>query len=288
MSRAIAASDTASSRPHSRVRQTCRRSAASAASGGRGGYGRPRGGPAPGTGADRRRGGRHRATSSAAPPNHLELAMYAVMWSEHCSYKSSRIHLRRLPTEGECGARRARARTPASSTSATASPPPSASRATTTRRPSSPTRARPPASGGILRDIFTMGARPIALMDPLRFGPLDDARSRWIAEGVVTGISGYGNSVGVPDRRRRGRLRRDLRRQPAGQRAVPRRAARRAARARPGVGRRQPGRAARLDHRARRHRRRQRAGLGRLRRGRRRRRQAPAACRSATRSRRSA
>jgi phosphoribosylformylglycinamidine synthase len=52
--------------------------------------------------------------------------------------------------------------------------------------------------GGILRDIFTMGARPIALMDPLRFGPLDDPRSRWIAEGVVNGISGYGNSVGVP------------------------------------------------------------------------------------------
>ncbi len=52
--------------------------------------------------------------------------------------------------------------------------------------------------GGILRDIFTMGARPIAVMDPLRFGPLDDARSRWIAAGVVSGISGYGNSVGVP------------------------------------------------------------------------------------------
>src|SRR5690606_13388233 len=52
--------------------------------------------------------------------------------------------------------------------------------------------------GGILRDIFTMGARPIALMDPLRLGPLSDARSRWIAEGVVSGISGYGNKVGVP------------------------------------------------------------------------------------------
>ena len=52
--------------------------------------------------------------------------------------------------------------------------------------------------GGILRDIFTMGARPIALMDPLRFGPLDDPRSRWIAEGVVSGVSGYGNAVGVP------------------------------------------------------------------------------------------
>ncbi|MCB0977447.1 MAG: phosphoribosylformylglycinamidine synthase subunit PurL, partial [Acidimicrobiales bacterium] len=53
-------------------------------------------------------------------------------------------------------------------------------------------------AGGILRDIFTMGARPIALMDPLRFGPLEDPRSRWVAEGVVSGISGYGNSVGVP------------------------------------------------------------------------------------------
>ncbi|MBO0694376.1 MAG: phosphoribosylformylglycinamidine synthase subunit PurL, partial [Acidimicrobiaceae bacterium] len=52
--------------------------------------------------------------------------------------------------------------------------------------------------GGILRDIFTMGARPVAVMDPLRFGPLSDARSRWIAAGVVSGISGYGNSVGVP------------------------------------------------------------------------------------------
>ncbi len=52
--------------------------------------------------------------------------------------------------------------------------------------------------GGILRDIFSMGARPIATMDPLRFGPIDEPRSRWIAEGVVSGISGYGNSVGVP------------------------------------------------------------------------------------------
>jgi phosphoribosylformylglycinamidine synthase len=70
-------------------------------------------------------------------------------------------------------------------------------RSTTTR----PRRAGQGAAtgvGGILRDIFTMGARPIALMDPLRFGPLDDPRSRWIAEGVVSGISGYGNSVGVP------------------------------------------------------------------------------------------
>ena len=52
--------------------------------------------------------------------------------------------------------------------------------------------------GGIIRDVFSMGARPIALMDPLRFGSLDDARTRYLFEGVVSGISGYGNSVGVP------------------------------------------------------------------------------------------
>ena len=129
--------------------------------------------------------------------------------------------------------------------------------------------------GGILRDIFTMGARPIAVMDPLRFGPLDDARSRWVAEGVVS---------------------RHLRLRQLGRRARPS-AARssstrryagnplvnvlclgvlpdRAAGARPGHRRRQPGRAARLVHRARRHRRRQRAGVGRVRRRRGRRGQA--------------
>src|SRR5918997_2830863 len=53
-------------------------------------------------------------------------------------------------------------------------------------------------AGGILRDIFSVGARPIALMDPLRVGPLDDPRNRWLLDGIVSGISGYGNSVGVP------------------------------------------------------------------------------------------
>ncbi len=130
-------------------------------------------------------------------PNHLELAMFSVMWSEHCSYKSSRIHLRRLPTEapwvlvgpGEgagvvdvgdgIGA---------------------ALRIESHNHPSAiePYQGAATGVGGILRDIFSMGARPIATMDPLRFGPLDDPRSRWIAEGVVSGVSGYGNSVGVP------------------------------------------------------------------------------------------
>jgi len=131
------------------------------------------------------------------PPNHLELAMYAVMWSEHCSYKSSRIHLKRLPTEGEAvlvGPGENAGVLDVGDGIAVAL------RIESHNHPSAiePYQGAATGAGGILRDIFTMGARPIALMDPLRFGPLDDARSRWIAEGVVAGISGYGNSVGVP------------------------------------------------------------------------------------------
>src|SRR5438874_13545575 len=130
-------------------------------------------------------------------PNHLELAMYAVMWSEHCSYKSSRLHLRRLPTEGPSvlvGPGENAGVVDAGDGIAVAL------RIESHNHPSAvePYQGAATGVGGILRDIFTMGARPIAVMDPLRFGPLDDARSRWIAEGVVSGISGYGNSVGVP------------------------------------------------------------------------------------------
>ncbi|HXH57541.1 phosphoribosylformylglycinamidine synthase subunit PurL [Iamia sp.] len=131
-------------------------------------------------------------------PNHLELAMYAVMWSEHCSYKSSRLHLRRLPTEGEGvlvgPGENAGVMDVGDGIAA-------AIRIESHNHPSfiEPAQGAATGVGGILRDIFTMGARPIALMDPLRFGPLDDARSRWVAEGVVSGISSYGNSVGVPN-----------------------------------------------------------------------------------------
>jgi phosphoribosylformylglycinamidine synthase len=130
-------------------------------------------------------------------PNHLELAMFAVMWSEHCSYKSSRIHLRRLPTEAEwvlVGPGENAGVVDVGDGIA------AALRIESHNHPSAiePAQGAATGVGGILRDIFTMGARPIAVMDPLRFGPLDDARSRWIAEGVVSGISGYGNSVGVP------------------------------------------------------------------------------------------
>jgi phosphoribosylformylglycinamidine synthase II len=131
------------------------------------------------------------------PPNHLELALYAVMWSEHCSYKSSKIHLRRLPTTGErvlVGPGENAGVVDAGGGVAVAI------RIESHNHPSAiePYQGAATGVGGILRDIFTMGARPIALMDPLRFGPLGDPRSRWIASGVVSGISGYGNAVGVP------------------------------------------------------------------------------------------
>ena len=130
-------------------------------------------------------------------PNHLELALYAVMWSEHCSYKSSKIHLARLPTEGPqvlVGPGENAGVIDAGEGIAIAL------RIESHNHPSAiePYQGAATGVGGILRDIFTMGARPVAVMDPLRFGPLDDPRSRWIAAGVVSGISGYGNSVGVP------------------------------------------------------------------------------------------
>ncbi len=131
------------------------------------------------------------------PPNPLELAMYAVMWSEHCSYKSSRLHLKRLPTEAPwviVGPGENAGVVDVGDGIAVAI------RIESHNHPSAiePYQGAATGVGGILRDIFTMGARPIALMDPLRFGPLDDPHSRWIAEGVVSGISGYGNAVGVP------------------------------------------------------------------------------------------
>ena len=130
-------------------------------------------------------------------PNHLELAMYAVMWSEHCSYKSSRAHLRRLPTEGPAvlvGPGENAGVIDAGDGIAVAI------RIESHNHPSAiePYQGAATGVGGIIRDIFTMGARPVALMDPLRFGPPTDARNRWVATGVVSGISGYGNAVGVP------------------------------------------------------------------------------------------
>ena len=130
-------------------------------------------------------------------PNHLELALYGVMWSEHCSYKSSRIHLKRLPTTAEhvlVGPGENAGVIDAGDGIAVAI------RIESHNHPSAiePYQGAATGVGGILRDVFTMGARPLAVMDPLFFGNLDDARQRWLVEGVVSGISGYGNSVGVP------------------------------------------------------------------------------------------
>ena len=123
--------------------------------------------------------------------------MFSVMWSEHCSYKSSRIHLKRFPTEAPwvlVGPGEGAGVVDVGDGIA------AAIRIESHNHPSAiePYQGAATGVGGILRDIFSVGARPIAVMDPLRFGPLDDARSRWIAEGVISGISGYGNSVGVP------------------------------------------------------------------------------------------
>ena len=134
-------------------------------------------------------------------PTITELGIFSVMWSEHCSYKSSRVHLKKLPTRskyvllgpgenagiidigGGYGV---------------------AFKIESHNHPSfiEPFQGAATGVGGILRDIFTMGARPIAVMDAIRFGPLDDPeygkRNRRILEGVVSGIAHYGNCFGVP------------------------------------------------------------------------------------------
>ncbi len=134
-------------------------------------------------------------------PSYTELGVFSVMWSEHCSYKSSRLHLKKLPTRGKLVVQ---------------GPGENAGiidigggyviafKIESHNHPSfiEPFQGAATGVGGILRDIFTMGARPIAVMDSLRFGPLDDppngARNRRILEGVVAGIAHYGNCFGVP------------------------------------------------------------------------------------------
>ena len=130
-------------------------------------------------------------------PNLTELGIFSVMWSEHCSYKSSRKHLRTLPTEGprvlQGPGENAGAVDIGGGLAAVF-------KIESHNHPSfiEPYQGAATGVGGIIRDIFTMGARPIALLDSLRFGPLDDPGTRRIAEGVVAGIAGYGNSIGIP------------------------------------------------------------------------------------------
>jgi phosphoribosylformylglycinamidine synthase len=130
-------------------------------------------------------------------PNLTELGMFSVMWSEHCSYKSSRVHLRTLPTEGarvlQGPGENAGAIDIGDGLAAVF-------KIESHNHPSfiEPYQGAATGVGGIIRDIFTMGARPIALLDSLRFGPIDDPRNRRILSGVVAGIGGYGNSIGIP------------------------------------------------------------------------------------------
>src|ERR1700723_2487679 len=145
-------------------------------------------------------------------PSLTELGIFSVMWSEHCSYKSSRVHLKRLPTKGE------RKTGPGS---VVQGPGENAGiidvgdgwacafKIESHNHPSyiEPFQGAATGVGGILRDIFTMGARPLAVMDSLRFGPIEAGsaeplllkKNHSVVEGVVSGIAGYGNCFGVPN-----------------------------------------------------------------------------------------
>src|SRR5215470_8193268 len=130
-------------------------------------------------------------------PNYVELGIFSAMWSEHCSYKSSRIHLKKLPTKGprviqgpgenagivDIGDGLA-----------------AAFKMESHNHPSfiEPYQGAATGVGGILRDIFTMGARPVASLDSLRFGALSAPRMKHLVDGVVRGIAGYGNCMGIP------------------------------------------------------------------------------------------
>jgi phosphoribosylformylglycinamidine synthase len=130
-------------------------------------------------------------------PNPTELAMYGAMWSEHCSYKSSKIHLRSLPTEGSAvlvGPGQDAGAVDVGDGHAVVFKMESHSHPSAIE----PYQGAATGVGGIVRDIVAMGARPVALLDPLMFGPLDDERNRWLLRGVVAGIGGYGNCIGVP------------------------------------------------------------------------------------------
>ena len=130
-------------------------------------------------------------------PNLLELGICSVMWSEHCSYKSSRIHLRTLPTEG---ARVLQGPGENAGVLDIGDGLAAVFKIESHNHPSfiEPYQGAATGVGGIIRDVFTMGARPIALLDSLRFGALDSPATRRLLEGVVAGIAGYGNSIGIP------------------------------------------------------------------------------------------
>ncbi|PWR25639.1 phosphoribosylformylglycinamidine synthase subunit PurL [Zavarzinia aquatilis] len=131
-------------------------------------------------------------------PNLTELGIFSVMWSEHCSYKSSRIHLKKLPTKGPqviCG--------PGENAGVVDIGDGLAAifKMESHNHPSyiEPYQGAATGVGGILRDVFTMGARPIAILDPLRFGSPEHPKTKHLVSGVVAGIGGYGNCMGIPN-----------------------------------------------------------------------------------------
>ena len=130
-------------------------------------------------------------------PNQVELGVFSVMWSEHCSYKSSKIHLGKFPTTGErviCG--------PGENAGVIDIDDGDACifKMESHNHPSyiEPYQGAATGVGGIMRDVFTMGARPVALLNALRFGDPAHEKTRRLVNGVVSGIGGYGNCVGVP------------------------------------------------------------------------------------------
>jgi phosphoribosylformylglycinamidine synthase II len=139
-------------------------------------------------------------------PSLTELGIYSVMWSEHCSYKSSRVHLKRLPTKSD---RVVQGPGENAGIIDVGDGWACAFKIESHNHPSyiEPYQGAATGVGGILRDIFTMGARPLAVMDSLRFGPIEPAEgdretihhNHSILEGVVSGIAGYGNCFGVPN-----------------------------------------------------------------------------------------
>src|SRR5437016_10042906 len=130
-------------------------------------------------------------------PNYTELGIFSVMWSEHCSYKSSRVHLSKFPTAGP---RVIQGPGENAGVIDIGDGWVAAFKMESHNHPSfiEPYQGAATGVGGILRDIFTMGARPIACLDFLRFGNLDAPRMKYLVDGVVRGISGYGNCTGIP------------------------------------------------------------------------------------------
>ena len=131
-------------------------------------------------------------------PNVVELAMFSLLWSEHCAYKHSRKLLKQLPTEGErvvMGPGENAGAVDVGNGYAIAF------KVESHNHPSAvePFQGAATGVGGILRDVFAIGARPIAILDSLRFGELDSVRSRHLLDGAVRGIGHYGNSIGVPN-----------------------------------------------------------------------------------------